>query len=118
MHSNKIMAERLNTVLKLRRIGKIYGLAATMGVSESTISRWRHGKPISTANLAKLCLALDISAHWLLTGQGEIESPGDSRAADWRRGFCREVEMLGPPSVKVVAQIFHMLEGACTASNE
>ena len=65
--------QRLEQALRIRNIGKMYVLAIEMGVSESTISRWKKGAPITTENLIKLCQILDISADWLLLDRGDID---------------------------------------------
>lgn len=65
--------QRLEEALRIRNIRKMYVLAIEMGVSESTISRWRKGAPIATENLIKLCQILDISADWLLLARGSID---------------------------------------------
>lgn len=65
--------QRLEEALRIRNIGKMYVLAIEMGVSESTISRWKKGAPIATDNLIKLCQILDISADWLLLARGNID---------------------------------------------
>ena len=65
--------QRLEEALSIRKIGKMYVLAIELGVSESTISRWKQGAPIATENLIKLCQFLDISADWLLLERGNID---------------------------------------------
>jgi len=65
--------QRLEEALRIRNVGKMYVLAIELGVSESTISRWKKGAPITTDNLIKLCRVLDISADWLLLARGNID---------------------------------------------
>lgn len=67
------MGDRLERVLRVRKVRKIYPLALELGVNESCISRWRRGGAISTENAIKLCRALDISLDWLLSGRGEMD---------------------------------------------
>ena len=64
---------RLEEALRIRNIPKMYVLAIEVGVSESTISRWKKGAPIATENLIKLCQFLDVSADWLLLARGDID---------------------------------------------
>lgn len=65
--------KRLGDAIDTRNIGKMYVLSVDLGVSESTISRWRQGTQISSDNVIKLCRALDISADWLLLSRGVME---------------------------------------------
>lgn len=66
--------ERLKYAMDIRGIGKMYIFAMEMQVSESTISRWVAGAPISLDNLVILCRKIDISIDWLLLGRGNMES--------------------------------------------
>jgi transcriptional regulator with XRE-family HTH domain len=52
---------------------KAAGLAAQIGVTESAISRWKSGRPITLANAIALHHALSVSLDWLLCGEGPFE---------------------------------------------
>ena len=65
---------RLEQALRRRRIRKLHALAVEIGVDQSAISRWRKGLSISLPNAVSLCLALDISLDWLVTGRGIMEA--------------------------------------------
>lgn len=87
--------KRLEWAMKVRRIGKMYTLATAMDVDESAISRWRHNKPISTANLVKLCTVLKISADWLLSGEGDMNRQLQAAETNWENGFAQDMFALG-----------------------
>lgn len=57
-----------------RGIAKLCVLAALMGVTESAVSRWRQGGPITLENAARLCESLDVSLDWLVLGRGGMEA--------------------------------------------
>lgn len=56
---------RLQRAMKARGHNKSLALAVTLGVNESTISRWKQSGNISIDNAIKLVNALDISLDWL-----------------------------------------------------
>ena len=64
---------RLCQAMKVRGLEKLCALAVAMQVSESAISRWRHGGPITLDNAVLLCSALDISLDWLMLGRGRLD---------------------------------------------
>ena len=104
--------KRLEWAMKVRRIGKMYVLASAMGVDESAISRWRRNKPISTTNLVKLCSVLEISADWLLTGDGEMNRSAQAGRSDWEHGFANEMFALGVVEPAAIVRMFEKLADA------
>ncbi len=65
---------RIGQALKRRGVTKQQTLAAELAVHESTVTRWRNGAALSVEHAIALCVALDISADWLLLGRGEMEA--------------------------------------------
>lgn len=54
-------------------------LARRLGTGQSTVQGWvEAGKLPGTRYLADLPAALECSGHWLLTGEGPIEPPGQT----------------------------------------
>ena len=49
-------------------------VAADLGVTEPTISRWLHGHGVALRHLVALCCYLDVSADWLLLGRGSPQA--------------------------------------------
>ena len=49
-------------------------VAADVGVSQSAISRWLHGAPMTARYAAALCACLNVSADWLLLGRGSPQA--------------------------------------------
>lgn len=72
---------RIRKAMGQRRINKHCALAAAMGVSESAVSRWCQGGPMTLTNVIALCQYLDVSADWLLLGRGDMEQHRQS--ATW-----------------------------------
>jgi transcriptional regulator with XRE-family HTH domain len=66
-------AKRLQSAMNRRGLTKLSAMAATMGVTESAVSRWRHGGKMTVDNVTVLCDVLDISMDWLLLGRGHME---------------------------------------------
>lgn len=66
-------AKRLQSAMNRRGLTKLSAMAATMGVTESAVSRWRHGGKMTVDNVTVLCDVLDISMDWLLLGRGDME---------------------------------------------
>jgi len=56
--------------MSLRGHVKAAGLAHELGVTESTISRWKNGQPITVQNAIALSQALSVTLDWLLQGKG------------------------------------------------
>jgi transcriptional regulator with XRE-family HTH domain len=53
-------------------------LARTLGVSQTTVSRWERGENTpSEEEINKLCYALRVNRHWLVGGEGP-------RTATWK----------------------------------
>lgn len=73
-------------------------LGRLMGKGQTSVQPWVTGKSAPSADsLVKLCSALGISGHWLLTGEGPVEAPGTEPGitspyalgyrAGWRAAF-------------------------------
>jgi transcriptional regulator with XRE-family HTH domain len=52
---------------------KQHALAHSLGVNQSTITRWKQDGPMSLESAAELCRTLDISMDWLVRGIGVME---------------------------------------------
>lgn len=61
--------------------------AAGVG-SPSPVHAWENGQVPSSDNLARVCLALGVSGHWLLTGEGPMEPEMESRAIEALQEIC------------------------------
>lgn len=66
-------AGRLTYAMRVRGHTKAAGLAARIGVTESAISRWKNGHPITLEHAVALRNALFVSLDWLLCGEGPFE---------------------------------------------
>ena len=85
--------DRLASAFAARGVRKLQALAVELGVDESAISRWKRGRAISLDNVARLCLALDVSLDWLVLGRGDmdlhrapprpVEDPDDGSPPPW-----------------------------------
>ena len=67
--------ERITQAMEARAILYNCQLCYDIGVSESTLSRWRAGRPLSLSHAVDLCASLGISLHFLLTGELDRSSP-------------------------------------------
>jgi len=58
-------------------------LAEKLETSRATVSEWKvRGSWPTGYDIIMICKALDVNAHWLLTGEGDAETPGaDSKTA-------------------------------------
>lgn len=65
--------ERLIEAMEVRGLRKQHALAFTLGVNESTVTRWKRNGPMSLDSAISLCQALDISLDWFLVGYGSID---------------------------------------------
>lgn len=65
--------DRLASAFAARDVRKLQALAVDLGVDESAISRWKRGRSISLDNVARLCVALDVSMDWLVLGRGDMD---------------------------------------------
>lgn len=74
---------RLTRVMQDRGLDFNCQLAYQIGVAESTISRWRAGKPISLNHAVALCEALAISLDYLFLGR-HTDEMFDAFGADLR----------------------------------
>jgi transcriptional regulator with XRE-family HTH domain len=52
-------------------------LARRIGVKQGTIQKWTQGSEPGAQLLSRVPGALNISGHWLLTGDGAMEAPGE-----------------------------------------
>jgi transcriptional regulator with XRE-family HTH domain len=111
MKNEHVFGGRLEHAIKARDIRKLYALAVLIGVDESSISRWRSGRPISTANLIKLCSALDISIDWLVTGYGRM-SLLHSNCGDDRCIMIQEADDIDPPNAERIRRFLHKIGDA------
>jgi len=75
---------QLKKAISKRGYNKFTSLAAAMGVSESTISRWAAGESISIENAIKLCDEMDISMDWLFRSAERLEAAQSDPAASER----------------------------------
>ena len=66
---NRHRGIRISEAMAIRKFRYNCQLCYDLGVTESSLSRWRSGNPISTANAIKLCILLDISIEWLIFGE-------------------------------------------------
>lgn len=57
-------------------------LCYDLGVSESSLSRWRSGHPLTTLNAINLCLYLNISIEWLLFGRTNTSCATNTSASN------------------------------------
>lgn len=74
---------RLNQLLKKREMSQSQ-LASILNVSRSTVTGWlRYGKLPDADSLARLCIALDCSADWLLGLQTQVEKQDASGTMHW-----------------------------------
>ena len=64
---------RLIEAMKIRGMHKQHALAHTLGVNESTVTRWKNNGPMSLDRAIALCDLLDISLDWFLVGYGPME---------------------------------------------
>jgi plasmid maintenance system antidote protein VapI len=65
--------ERLVEAMTIRGMHKQYALAYSLGVNESTITRWKNNGPMSLERAIALCRTLDMSLDWFLAGAGSID---------------------------------------------
>jgi transcriptional regulator with XRE-family HTH domain len=65
--------ERLTEAMEIRGMRKQHALAFTLGVNESTVTRWKNDGPMSLDSAIALCEALDMSLDWFLVGLGSID---------------------------------------------
>jgi transcriptional regulator with XRE-family HTH domain len=63
---------RLIEAMKLRGMQKQHALAYSLGVNESTVTRWKNNGPMSLESAIALSHTLDISLDWFLIGTGSI----------------------------------------------
>jgi hypothetical protein len=64
---------RLIEAMKISGMQKQYALAYTLGVNESTVTRWKNDGPMSLDHAIALCHALDMSLDWFLVGYGSMD---------------------------------------------
>lgn len=104
-YGNGAHGERLRIAIQQRGMRKLSVVACSVGVTESAVSRWRSGGAMTLGNVANVCLALDISADWLVLGRGHM----DMHLAGAARGFphiARSVAKLSPHARR---QLHHFL---------
>lgn len=64
---------RLIEAMQIRGMQKQYALAYSLGVNESTVTRWKNDGPMSLDSAIALCRALDVSLDWFLVGNGSMD---------------------------------------------
>jgi plasmid maintenance system antidote protein VapI len=64
---------RLIEAMKARGMQKQYALAYTLGVNESSVTRWKNDGPMSLESAIALCQALDMSRDCFLVGSGTMD---------------------------------------------
>jgi transcriptional regulator with XRE-family HTH domain len=91
--SEDTFAGRLSYAMSKRGHRKAAGLAAELGVTESAISRWKSGHPITLEHAIALRRALSVSLDWLLCGDGsfEITEPPETRLPSLSPHTAREM---------------------------
>lgn len=70
---DNVRGNRLGEAMHARGVYKLSVLAALLGVTESAVSRWRHSGAMTVENVTSMCIALDISVDWFLTGRGHMD---------------------------------------------
>lgn len=107
--AKRSFGERLKEALDARGL-KQNEFAALAEIRDATISDWVNNKGQPRAEqLIRICEKLDISAHWLLTGEGPMERPAGAdgytgamlEAAALARSLLAELERrAGKPAPK------------------
>lgn len=64
---------RLIEAMKMRGMQKQHALAYTLGVNESTVTRWKNNGPMSLDSAVALCEALNVSLDWFIVGYGNMD---------------------------------------------
>jgi transcriptional regulator with XRE-family HTH domain len=72
--------ERISEAMRGRGMEFNCQLSHLIGVAESTLSRWRSGRPISLEHAVTLCSALQISLDFLLLGRSGSSEAGSFSA--------------------------------------
>lgn len=94
---------RICLAMAARGVFKLSVIAVAVGVSESAVSRWRKGEPLTLLNAVRLCDVLDVSLDWLLLGRGSMDSHHSSV-------FCTTShrDLLGklPPNTRKLLEAF------------
>jgi transcriptional regulator with XRE-family HTH domain len=70
---DRARGERITAAMKCRGLRYNCQLCYEIGVSESTLSRWRMGRPLSLRHAVALCYRLGITLDYLLTGSNADE---------------------------------------------
>lgn len=65
--------QRLVEAMEKRKMQKQLALAYSLGVNESTVTRWKNDGPMSIDNAISVCRYLDVSLDWFLIGDGNID---------------------------------------------
>lgn len=82
-------------------------LCHDLGVTESTLSRWRSGKIMSVSKAVELCEQLDITLDWLVFGRSE--SRGE-RVASAGQGWLDLYALLSTEEQHLVLRLVSALE--------
>ena len=85
MYQLETLAGRLAYALNVRKLSGRQA-AGLLGVSQAAVSRWLRGERLPEADaILEMRVKLEISADWLLTGEGSPE-PNRSGVAQYRSG--------------------------------
>jgi transcriptional regulator with XRE-family HTH domain len=76
---------RLVEAMRIRGMQKQHALAYTLGVNESTVTRWKSDGPMSLESAIALCGVLNISLDWFLAGHGSMDRHTTSSEAGAER---------------------------------
>lgn len=84
-------------------------LCHDLGVTESTLSRWRSGKIMSVSKAVELCEHLDITLDWLVFGRSESRGEGSITAG---QGWLDLYALLSAKEQYLVLKLVSALEWA------
>lgn len=104
------MGERLEQVLRARKVRKVYPLALELGVNESCISRWRRDGAISTDNAIRLCRILDVSLDWLLCGRGQMDQHKGRSISDEEYAVIEALRLLPGEARHSILNLFAAID--------
>jgi transcriptional regulator with XRE-family HTH domain len=84
------LRDRLNQIVQTAAEKK--AACAKLNIDSGMLSRWLSGERDPEAdNLAKIPEALGVSGHWLLTGEGPREAPGEAVIGPYRQARIEAV---------------------------
>jgi len=72
----KNVAEITNRIISACKPYKLKGLSLRLGVHEATLRSWIKGRrAFNKDDLSKIAIATGVDFHWLLTGEGDPDTP-------------------------------------------